>query len=353
MKKLFLILCLLLTSVFAQEMDTTFVMDSRGEIIPLVHEKGQLPSLSQVLPVSVNVEKNIDDRALAIAEKLIADSIAYYQGLVDKYKTSGEKKVVAGLWMMPFGAVGLVAGVWCLNSLKSQAGGGFAIGAAVIPGGLLLGGGALLVGGVLNYTKGKQHKNLSSEYENQLRLFKERNQIVREFPSKDENQEALSREEIQFARTSPVDVERLDVEKAYAEVLKDGHFKDYRKKSECRAQNSVSDFYKCVEEAYSSGAKTFLALGGLSIGVGVLDFSYRYAKYGRDGENVFRDVLDGAAIVSGVLSLAYGGIYWSMSDKYKEKLGKIQTEGSVANLRMAPYVDLVNGRYGGLLAMNF
>lgn len=331
MKKLFLILCLLLTSVFAQEMDTTFVMDSRGELIPLVHEKGQLSSFSQVQSSTIEDDKAVDADALVIADKMTVDSITYYQGLVDKYKASGNHRVNSSLWMTPLGALGLVAGGWMVKNVDVGVG-DRSFGWLLITGGFLVGGSALLIGGVSNGKTGTERQAMSEEYAERLRMFKERRRL-----------------------TLPVLVDsvRQDVEEAYAEVLNDGYFKDYKKKAECRAKNSVVELYQCVEDAYSSGTKTFLALGGLSIGVGVLDFSYRYAKYGRDGEDAFRDVLDGAAIVAGLLSLAYGGIYWSMSDKYKEKLGKIRTEGSVADLRMAPYVDPVNGRYGGLLAMNF
>ena len=98
-------------AVYAQEMDTTFVVNEQGETIGLVHEKGTIPEIppgfsgngtNKAYQVS---SQESDQQASTFA----FDSTAYYQSLIDRYTESGNGKRKAGKGMMIGG--GILAGI--------------------------------------------------------------------------------------------------------------------------------------------------------------------------------------------------------------------------------------------------
>jgi len=129
-------------AAFAQEMDTTYVLNEKGETIGIIHEKGTnpfvaapapaedpavaAPAPTEVAPVSESpapakkrsvyasgpAEKSAAPETVALQGPVFEDdSTRYYQGLVDHYITSGNKLRRVGNGMMLGGGIGLGAGL--------------------------------------------------------------------------------------------------------------------------------------------------------------------------------------------------------------------------------------------------
>lgn len=135
MNRLFFALCFFFAlTVFAQEMDTTYVLNEKGETIGIIHAKGTnpfvaAPAVAPVTPAAESAEESAAPVAAPQPTKrsvyssgpaaetiplnqplLEDDSTAYYQGLVDHYTASGNKLRKVGKGLMLGGGIGLGAG---------------------------------------------------------------------------------------------------------------------------------------------------------------------------------------------------------------------------------------------------
>ena len=116
MKKL--ILFLVIFGAFlahAQEMDTTYVVNEQGQTVGIIHEKGTIPVVAkpQQYPVQQQYPAQ-PNPAFAF------DSTLYYQSLIDRYSTSGNRFRRVGNGMMIGGGIGAGFGLFLFIVGMSQ-----------------------------------------------------------------------------------------------------------------------------------------------------------------------------------------------------------------------------------------
>ncbi len=103
---------LLSVSVFAQEKDTTLVLDAQGDTVGLVYKKGEHPVIPEEYDIILSP----------------IDSVAYYEEQINKLMFSGVLNATVGAFLLPTGVVGAVA----LTVLLSSYNAGYAIGVGVL-----------------------------------------------------------------------------------------------------------------------------------------------------------------------------------------------------------------------------
>jgi hypothetical protein len=99
----------------AQEMDTTFVVNEQGQTVGIIHEKGTVPIMpqQQQYPTQPMQPQPMQPQPMdpQANSAFGIDSTEYYQSLIDRYTTSGNKLNGAGIGMMIGGGIGTVVGL--------------------------------------------------------------------------------------------------------------------------------------------------------------------------------------------------------------------------------------------------
>lgn len=94
----------------AQELDTTFVVNEQGQTVGIIHEKGTVPVVpQQQQPMPQQQQYQPELYQMEPTDNF--DSAAYYQNLVERYTTSGNKLNGAGVGMMIGGGIASLVGL--------------------------------------------------------------------------------------------------------------------------------------------------------------------------------------------------------------------------------------------------
>lgn len=114
-KSLFFLIFLLTFGAFAQEMDTTFVVNQNGETIGIIHKRGEAP----VIPSNISSANAMAPAPVATQVPMdqsvnYADSVTYYQRLAEESTISGHKLRSAGSGLMIGGGIGTGVGIGLL-----------------------------------------------------------------------------------------------------------------------------------------------------------------------------------------------------------------------------------------------
>lgn len=98
----------LVAFAFAQEMDTTFVVNEKGETVGIIHEKGTVPIIApqQAAPAQVAAPAPAQVAQVPPPGMFEVDSTQYYQSMIDLYMNKGNKMRRAGKGMMLGGGLG-------------------------------------------------------------------------------------------------------------------------------------------------------------------------------------------------------------------------------------------------------
>lgn len=108
-KTLILFIFMVALSAFAQEMDTTYVVNQNGETIGIVHKKGEAPVIPSNL---VNPTPTVAAQpAMGNLNVNYADSVVFYQRQAEELTISGNKLRSAGKGLMIGGGIGTGIGV--------------------------------------------------------------------------------------------------------------------------------------------------------------------------------------------------------------------------------------------------
>lgn len=97
--RLIIIALFLALASFAQEMDTTFVVNEQGQTVGIIHEKGTVPTLPKAAPTAVPA-----------TDPFAIDSTAYYQDLIETNTRLGNTRRNVGKKMMLSGGIGAAVG---------------------------------------------------------------------------------------------------------------------------------------------------------------------------------------------------------------------------------------------------
>lgn len=172
MKILFAILVLILPfALYAQEMDTTYVVNEQGKTIGLVHEKGEIP-LYHVQQKKTSKEIHKDSRNKIEKDVLAEDSTAYYQDLVNRYLAVGNRSRFTGNILLILGLAGIATGTILVTNYE--------INEDVSDGYLLAGeislavSAPLFLAGIVFRARGTDKLRRADEYENILKQYKRR-----------------------------------------------------------------------------------------------------------------------------------------------------------------------------------
>lgn len=181
MKRLLVALVLLLSlEVCAQGLDTTYAVNQDGEIFALVYQKGNEPVIPEGLRV-VEFRLGKEDNAVApeiSQDDAFADSVEYYQDLIDRNKEKGEKYNNTGNILLVSGGVALLLSyVLIFDAVNGSAGplgvleviGGLCAGAVVLP---------LEITGLGFKIAGKSSGDEAAGYQQKLDSYKRRNTVV-------------------------------------------------------------------------------------------------------------------------------------------------------------------------------
>ena len=108
----------------AQEMDTTFVVNEQGQTVGIIHEKGTVPIMpqQQQYPTQPMQPQPMQPQPMEPQANSAfgIDSTEYYQSLIDRYTTSGNKLNGAGIGMMIGGGIGAGVGLILFIAGMSQ-----------------------------------------------------------------------------------------------------------------------------------------------------------------------------------------------------------------------------------------
>ena len=108
-------------AAFAQEMDTTFIINEQGQTVGIIHEKGTVPVLPRTTPAMVPVASPAPQPTPQPAPQYATspydfDSTAFYLNQIEAYTRLGESKRRIGNGMMIGGGIGFAVGVVLLFS---------------------------------------------------------------------------------------------------------------------------------------------------------------------------------------------------------------------------------------------
>lgn len=97
--RLIIIALFLALAAFAQEMDTTFVVNEQGQTVGIIHEKGTVPTMPQTAPT-----------VAPATDPFATDSTQYYQDLIETNTRLANSRRNVGKKMMLTGGIGAAVG---------------------------------------------------------------------------------------------------------------------------------------------------------------------------------------------------------------------------------------------------
>lgn len=156
---------------FAQEMDTTYVINQNGETIGIIHEKGTVPVIPAVQQPQASV-------ANPSPYAFMSDSTEYYQSMVDLYTNKGNSMRRTGKAMMLGGGLGaaLCLGLFFTGIVSSDSDDGVVLMTVGYYG--MLGGAAVFTAGTVVKIVGGAKLRKGQRYEQKLMMYNIRRNMV-------------------------------------------------------------------------------------------------------------------------------------------------------------------------------